>query len=68
MRFTRSPGTKIAELTKKEVSFDNPDIVFVADFRMDRVNVQVNSLFIYGRYKKLFIKIWRQLDQPLEAL
>lgn len=45
-------GKRISEKMKKSVSFDNPDITAVIDTRFNHVELQISSLFIYGRYIK----------------
>ncbi|MFQ5911491.1 MAG: tRNA pseudouridine(54/55) synthase Pus10, partial [Thermoplasmata archaeon] len=39
--------------TEKTVDFERPNIVAIVDTRFDFVQLQVNPLFIYGRYRKL---------------
>jgi tRNA pseudouridine synthase 10 len=44
---------KILELNlKKEVDFETPTIMAVIDTSFDVVNLQIKSLYVYGRYKK----------------
>ncbi|MBN1330728.1 MAG: tRNA pseudouridine(54/55) synthase Pus10 [Candidatus Heimdallarchaeota archaeon] len=50
--FTRELGKKIAEVLKKNVDFDVPDITAIIDFNTNRIVIEKRSLFIYGRYKK----------------
>ncbi|MFX1535776.1 MAG: tRNA pseudouridine(54/55) synthase Pus10, partial [Promethearchaeota archaeon] len=38
---------------EKLVNLKNPDIVFLIDCSSNSVSLQINPLFIYGRYKKL---------------
>jgi len=45
-------GKRISEKMKKSVSFDNPDITAIIDTRFNHVELQISSLFIYGRYIK----------------
>jgi tRNA pseudouridine synthase 10 len=47
-------GKKIEERTGLEVDFDRADIMAVVDMRdgKDRIELQVNSLLIYGKYNK----------------
>ena len=45
-------GKRISEKMKKSVSFDNPDITAVIDTRFNHVELQISSLFLYGRYIK----------------
>ncbi|MFQ6056142.1 MAG: tRNA pseudouridine(54/55) synthase Pus10 [Methanosarcinales archaeon] len=49
----REVGKLVQEVTKKEVDFKKPDIVALLDLENNTVELQVSSLYIYGRYKKL---------------
>ena len=49
----RELGKKIYDLVEKPVNFKKPDILVVADFEKDKVNIQVNPLYVLGYYKKL---------------
>jgi tRNA pseudouridine synthase 10 len=51
--FARTVGKKIAERSKKDVGFKRPDIVVLVEPFSGSVRLQVNPLFIAGRYKKL---------------
>ncbi len=51
--FSREIGKKIAKLTGKEADLKNPHIVVLVNPFTERVKVQVNPLFISGRYRKL---------------
>lgn len=48
----REVGKRIAEKVKKEVNFENPDIVITLDLATNRLELQVRSVYIYGRYLK----------------
>jgi len=48
----REVGKAVSLKTNKEVDFKRPDVVFTIDLAADKVVLKVNSLFIYGRYKK----------------
>ncbi|MCD1293772.1 tRNA pseudouridine(54/55) synthase Pus10 [Methanocella sp. CWC-04] len=48
----REVGKLISMMTGKTVDFKRPDVVFTIDLAEEKVEVQVNSLFIYGRYNK----------------
>ncbi|MEM1521406.1 MAG: tRNA pseudouridine(54/55) synthase Pus10 [Thermofilaceae archaeon] len=50
---TREVGKRIATLTGKQYSLQNPDVVFLIDLGSWGVSVQARPLFIYGRYRKL---------------
>jgi len=45
-------GKRISEKMRRYVSFDNPDITAVIDTRFNHVELQISSLFLYGRYIK----------------
>ena len=49
----RELGKKLGVLIKKPVNFKNPEIVVLADFEKNNVEIQINSLYIFGYYKKL---------------
>ncbi len=49
----REVGKRIESRTDKVVDFEHPDVVAVVETAFDVVNLQVNPLFIAGRYMKL---------------
>ena len=49
----REVGKIIGDRTGKSFQEDNPDVVILLDVSTRSVEVQVNPVFIYGRYKKL---------------
>jgi tRNA pseudouridine synthase 10 len=49
----REVGKLIAAKTEKTVSFDAPDIVVLLNLAKDQIELEVNSLYIYGKYRKL---------------
>jgi tRNA pseudouridine synthase 10 len=51
--FSRELGKQIHSLLGKEVNFERPHLVFLYDVVNDRVQLQINPIFIYGRYRKL---------------
>ena len=51
--FSRELGKHLHEKLKKEVEFDRPHLVFLYDMVNDEVRLQINPVFIYGRYQKL---------------
>ena len=51
--FNRELGIHLHELLQKPVDFDKPDVVFVYSMESDELKLQINPIFIYGRYKKL---------------
>ena len=48
----REVGKAVSVLTGKNVDFKKPDIVAILDPSSGRVEVQINSVFFYGRYQK----------------
>ncbi|SFR51056.1 tRNA pseudouridine(54/55) synthase Pus10 [Halogeometricum limi] len=51
--FNREVGKRFGRLTETEVEFGRPDVQFLLDIDADEVEVDVNSTFVYGRYRKL---------------
>ncbi len=51
--FSREIGKEISELTQKTVDYKRPDIVVIVEPFSRQVRLQVNPLFIAGRYRKL---------------
>ncbi len=49
----REVGKRVSDLVKKEPSIDAPDVVAIVDTSFDHVDLQVNPLFVRGRYRKL---------------
>ncbi len=49
----REVGKRVADLVAKEASLEAPDIIAVVDTSFDHVDLQVNPLFLRGRYRKL---------------
>ena len=49
----RETGKKLCSILDKEVEFENPNIVIMVDFANDDINIQLNPIFIEGRYRKL---------------
>lgn len=49
----REIGKLVEKKTKKIADFDNPDINVVIDLSDNKIRLQINSLWIYGGYKKL---------------
>lgn len=52
VEINREVGKILSRKTGKQVSFDHPDIIIVVDTRFNHVELQISSLFIYGRYMK----------------
>jgi tRNA pseudouridine synthase 10 len=51
--FSRELGKSIHEVIKKDVEFERPHLVFLYDMVQDELQLQINPVFIYGRYQKL---------------
>jgi len=49
----REVGKIIEKKLKKKFDPKNPDITILLDLENDRISVQIKSLFIFGKYKKL---------------
>jgi tRNA pseudouridine synthase 10 len=51
--FNREVGKRVGAATGAEVDLERPDVLVLLDLSTDDVEVQVNSAFVYGRYRKL---------------
>lgn len=51
--FSRELGKRVTELTGKAADFKRPDILAIMDPFTSRISLQVNPIFIAGRYRKL---------------
>ena len=49
----REVGRRLGERLGAEVDFERPDVLVLLDLATESVEVQVNSAFVYGRYRKL---------------
>jgi tRNA pseudouridine synthase 10 len=49
----REVGKRVEKLTGKKANLKKPQIVILLDLENDKVELEVNSLYIYGRYRKL---------------
>ena len=49
----REVGKIVEKRTGKKAQLNRPDVVVVIELENDRVRLDINSLFIYGRYRKL---------------
>jgi tRNA pseudouridine synthase 10 len=49
----REVGKRVGRATGTEVDFERPNVQFTLDLAADRVDRQINSAFVYGRYRKL---------------
>jgi tRNA pseudouridine synthase 10 len=51
--FSREIGKALVQLTKKEVSYGTQDVVVLVNPFTTRIRLQVNPLYVAGRYRKL---------------
>jgi tRNA pseudouridine synthase 10 len=51
--FNREVGKRVGKRTDTEVDFERPDVLALCNLQRGDVDVQVNSTFVYGRYRKL---------------
>jgi tRNA pseudouridine synthase 10 len=51
--FNREVGKRVGAITGADVDFGRPDVQFLLDLAEDEVTADVNSAFVYGRYRKL---------------
>jgi len=51
--FKRSIGKIIEQKLNKKVDFKNPDILILIDFKTKKIDYQIKSLYLFGRYQKL---------------
>ncbi|WP_255197142.1 tRNA pseudouridine(54/55) synthase Pus10 [Halorarius litoreus] len=51
--FNREVGRRVGARTGKEVDFERPDVQLLLDLGADTVDVQLNSVAVYGRYRKV---------------
>jgi tRNA pseudouridine synthase 10 len=49
----RELGKELSLRLSKEVEFDNPNLVIMADFKTGKIETQINPIFIESRYRKL---------------
>jgi len=51
--FSREVGKRVSEITKKMADYKKPDIAVIVNPFAKQVTLQVNPLFIAGRYRKM---------------
>jgi tRNA pseudouridine synthase 10 len=49
----REIGKRIQALTKKRFELKNPHVTILVDLKNDKISLQIRSLYIFGKYKKL---------------
>lgn len=68
----REVGRRLGRHLGAEVDFHRPDVQFLLDLESDTIEVQRNSISIYGRYRKLERDIpqttWDKYDESVEEL
>jgi tRNA pseudouridine synthase 10 len=67
----REVGRRVGDLTGADVDFQRPDVQLMVDLDADSVDIQRNSVAIYGRYRKLERGIsqtdWEKYDHSVES-
>ncbi len=51
--FNREVGKRVADRLDVSVDFERPDVLAVIELDSETIDLQVNSAFVYGRYRKL---------------
>ncbi|MDZ7746822.1 MAG: tRNA pseudouridine(54/55) synthase Pus10 [Halobacteriales archaeon] len=51
--FNREVGKRVGQQTGKEVGFERPDVQLLIDLDTDEIEVTINSVAVYGRYRKV---------------
>jgi tRNA pseudouridine synthase 10 len=51
--YNREVGKRFGERTDTTVDFERPDVLLLCDLATDEIELQVNSAFVYGRYRKV---------------
>jgi tRNA pseudouridine synthase 10 len=68
----REFGKLICEKTKKDVDEKNPDINIILNLEKNKVEVNINPIFVFGKYKKLVRGIpqtkWDMYDETVEDI
>jgi len=49
----REIGKRVESMLSKEVEFQNPEVVAIVNTDTESVEININPIYIYGRYKKL---------------
>lgn len=57
VEFNRELGKALGKRLRKETERDNPDVVFIVEPFSGKVELQINPLYVYGRYRKLVRRI-----------
>ena len=68
----REVGRRLGRLLGADVDFERPDVQFLVDLEADEIEVQRNSISVYGRYRKLERDIpqteWVKFETSVEEL
>ncbi len=68
----REIGRRIGRRLGADVDFERPDVQFLVDLEADEIEIQRNSVSIYGRYRKLERDLpqteWVKFDTSVEEL
>ena len=51
--FNREVGKRVGQQTGKAVGFERPDVQLLVDLDADEIEVTINSVAVYGRYRKV---------------
>jgi tRNA pseudouridine synthase 10 len=51
--FNREVGKRIGAAVDADLDLERPDVLVLLDLAADEIELQVNSAFVYGRYRKL---------------
>lgn len=51
--FSRNIGKRLEEATEKHIEYDRPDIVVLANPFTEQMSLQINPIYVGGRYRKL---------------
>ena len=52
-QINRELGKEIAKLTRKDMNRKYPDITIMFDFNDESIDLNIRSIYVYGRYQKL---------------
>ena len=68
----RELGKLIAAKTGKEPDESNPDVAFILDLEKNALRLQINPVYVYGRYRKLVRGIpqtkWEMYKETVEDI
>lgn len=68
----REVGRRLGRLLGADVDFGRPDVQFLIDLEADEIEIQRNSISVYGRYRKLERNIpqteWVKFETSVEEI